>query len=122
MAPGPGRWIAALLAALLAASGFGAAWGYLSFDAPGKTKRDEEVVVARELLLEELVVVERARREGDLGPRAHSDARKALLDALARLGPAALETALAAPKKSRKAPGSRRSEEPAERPESPSTG
>ncbi|MDQ2645890.1 MAG: hypothetical protein M3020_18895 [Myxococcota bacterium] len=120
--PGPGRWIAALLAAALAASGFGAAWGYLSFDAPGKTKRDEELEVARELLLEELVVVERARREGDLGPRAHSDARKALLDALARLGPAALETALAAPKKSRKTAGSRRSEEPAERPESPSTG
>ncbi len=120
--PGPGRWIAALLAAALAASGFGAAWGYLSFDAPGKTRRDEELQVARELLLDELVVVERARREGDLGPRAHSDARKALLDALARLGPAALETALPTPKKSRKTAGSRRSEEPAERPGSPSTG
>ncbi len=39
--PGPGRWIAALLAAALAASGFGAAWGYLSFDAPrqGQARR-----------------------------------------------------------------------------------
>ena len=120
--PGPGRWIAALLAAALAASGFGAAWGYLSFDAPGRVKRDEELVIARDLILDELVLVEQARRAGDLGPRAHSDARKSLLDALARLGPAALETAAPAPKKAKKSSGSRRSEEPADRPGSPSTG
>ena len=120
--PGPGRWIAALLAAALAASGFGAAWGYLSFDAPGRAKRDEELLVARDLILDELVLVEQARRAGDLGPRAHTDARKTLLDALARLGPEALETQAPARKKSRKGPGARRADEPTERPESSSTG
>lgn len=114
--PGPGRWIAALLAAALAATGFGAARGYLSFDAPGKLKRDEELIAARELLLSELVVVERARKAGDLGPRAHSDARKALVAALARLGPKALTTT-----KPKRRSGARRSADPAE-PTAPSTG
>lgn len=90
--PGPGRWIAALLAALLAGSGVAAAAGWLNFDAPGREKRDEELVRARELLLQELVELESARRAGDLGPRAHADAKKTLLDALMRLGPEALTT------------------------------
>jgi len=121
--PGPGRWIAALVAAALAASGFGAAWGYLSFDAPGKARRDEELLVARELILEELVMVERARRAGDLGPRAHTDARKTLLDALTRLGPQALEFPVAAAKKKgRRGAAARPPEGPAEGPSSPSTG
>lgn len=115
--PGPGRWIAALIAALLAASGFGAAWGYLNFDAPGRLKRDEELVTARELILAELVEVEQARRAGELGPRAHSDARRLLVDALARLGTAALTPADA----KRRARGSRAAKEPAERPAPPST-
>jgi len=114
--PGPGRWIAAVIAALLAASGFGAARGYLSFDAPGKLKRDEELVAARELILKELVLVERARQAGDLGPRAHSDARKSLVDALARLGPGALGSA-----KSKRRASAKRSQDPAERPAPPST-
>jgi hypothetical protein len=115
--PGPGRWIAALIAALLAGSGFAAAWGYLNFDAPGKIKPEEEVFAARELILKELVLVEQARLAGDLGPRAHGEARKALVDALARLGTRAL-----GPTKARRRTGSsKRSSEPTERPAPPST-
>jgi hypothetical protein len=114
--PGPGRWIAAVIAALLAASGFGAARGYLNFDAPGKLKPDEELVVARELILKELVLVERARQAGDLGPRAHTDARRALIDALARLGPRALGSA-----KAKRRGATKRAVDPAERPAPPST-
>lgn len=114
--PGPGRWIAALLAAALAGSGLAAARGYLSFDAPGKLRRDEEVLAARELILKELVAVERARRAGELGPRAHSDAKKTLVAALARLGPGALEAT-----RPRRRTGARRSEDSAERPVPPST-
>lgn len=88
--PGPGRWIAALIAALLAGSGGAAAAGWLRFDAPGRDRRGEELVQARELLLQELVELESARRAGELGPRAHADAKKQLLDALVRLGPEAL--------------------------------
>jgi hypothetical protein len=115
--PGPGRWIAALIAALLAASGFGAAWGYLNFDAPGRLKRDEELATARELILAELVEVEQARKAGELGPRAHGEARKLLLDALARLGTATL----APPKARRRAGATKAAKEPAERPAPPST-
>jgi hypothetical protein len=114
--PGPGRWIAAVIAALLAASGFGAARGYLNFDAPGKLKPDEELVVARELILKELVLVERARQAGDLGPRAHTDARRALIDALARLGPRALGST-----KAKRRGAIKRAVDPAERPAPPST-
>jgi hypothetical protein len=116
--PGPGRWIAALIAALLAASGFAAAWGYLSFDAPGKAKRDEELNRARNLILEELVEVERSRRLGALGPRAHSEARRILVDALARLGTGAL----AQPRAKRPGGAAKSKKGPAEQPARPSTG
>ncbi len=82
--PGPGRWYAVLIAAGLAGIGLLTARGLLQLDERSDPTYDRQQ--ARELLLEELVEVERARKAGELGPRAYSDAKKTLLDALARLG------------------------------------
>jgi hypothetical protein len=82
--PGYGRWVAVLLAAGLAGCGLLAARGVMRLD-PGDPG-GEDLVSARDLLLGELVEVERARQEGALGPRAYADARRSLLNALARLG------------------------------------
>lgn len=83
--PGNGRWIALAIAGALAAVGLASAWGYMRLD-PSDRQQGQDLASARELLLHELVDVERARRAGRLGPRAHADARRTLLDALARLG------------------------------------
>jgi hypothetical protein len=88
--PGYGRWVAVGLALALAGVGLGAARGVLKLDsAQSKT---QDLTRVRDLLLEELVDVERSRKQGDLGPVAYADARRVLLNALARLGKDALET------------------------------
>jgi len=97
--PGAGRWYAALVAAGLAGLGFAAARGKLRLDSEGEDKQSRDVANAREILLNELVEVERARQSGDLGPRAYGDARRTLLDALTRLGSDALGGARAGKKK-----------------------
>jgi hypothetical protein len=98
--PGPGRWYAILIAAALAAVGLLVARDLMQIDDNNNPAYDRQQ--ARELLLKELVDVERAQQAGDLGPRAYSEAKKTLLDALARLG----EDVLAPPqrKKRRRAP------------------
>jgi hypothetical protein len=83
--PGNGRWIALAIAAALAAVGLASAWGYMRLD-PDDQRQNQDLASAKELLLAELVAVERARRAGQLGPRAHAEAKRTLLDALARLG------------------------------------
>jgi hypothetical protein len=83
--PGNGRWVALAIAAALAAIGLASAWGYMRLD-PDDRRQVQDLASARELLLRELVDVERARRKGQLGPRAHAEAQRTLLDALARLG------------------------------------
>ncbi|HVR20053.1 MAG TPA: hypothetical protein VMS65_10165, partial [Polyangiaceae bacterium] len=49
-------------------------------------KVQSDRVRARELILRELVLVERAKDAGQLGPNAYDRAHRALLDALARIG------------------------------------
>lgn len=86
--PGPGRWIAVLCAmGALAIAGV-----YL-----GKQKNDpatidegrsdlrNDLIEAREALLGEFVVLEKAHRKGDIGPKTYARLRLALLDALARI-------------------------------------
>jgi hypothetical protein len=90
--PGSGRWIALAIAAALAAVGLASARGYMRLD-PSDLRQDQDLATARELLLSELVDVERAGRKGELGPRAHAEARRTLLDALARLGSSVLAPA-----------------------------
>ena len=79
---GPGRWIAVALAAGLAAAGLSAARR-----APAQPKKlaREELAAARELLLDELVALERARAAGQIGPRSYESAKRQLVEALARL-------------------------------------
>ena len=81
--PGPGRWVAVALAALLALLGLISRWR----SAPASRIRvpKSDVTAARNLLLEELVFLEKANDRKKIGPRTYRSARKELLDALARL-------------------------------------
>ncbi len=88
--PGNGRWIAVLIAAGFALLGLATTRGWLRLDASNEHKQGRDIAVARELLLTELVEVERLRQAGSLGPRAYGEARRTLLDALTRLGSEAL--------------------------------
>ena len=84
--PGPGRWIAVLLASALGLTGLAAYRGLVQLESGGKERRNRDLENARELLLDEIVEVEQARRSGELGPRAYANARRVLLESLARLG------------------------------------
>jgi hypothetical protein len=79
---GLGRWIAVALAAGLAAVGLSAAR-----KAPAQPKKlaREELAAARELLLDELVALERARGAGKIGPATYESAKRRLVEAVARL-------------------------------------
>ena len=81
--PGPGRWIAVVLAVIAFASGL------LYFGLSGSGLLDEDarqdLTEAREALLGELVALERARKSGEVGPKAYARVRTSLLDALARI-------------------------------------
>ena len=82
--PGPGRWVAAALAA---STVIGGVWFFTR-------KRDERVLPddtrqdleeAKNALLDEIVSLERAHKKGDIGPKTYEKVRNALLDALARI-------------------------------------
>jgi hypothetical protein len=82
--PGSGRWIAALIATLLAGLGVAAFRGKLGDDTQADLQeRDAER--ARRVLLDELVELTRARREGRIGPSTFESARRTLVEALARI-------------------------------------
>jgi hypothetical protein len=82
--PGPGRWIAVLLA--LIAIGVGGAY-YLQRMDPGTIDDDarSDLVEAREALLKEIVALERAHAAGEIGPKTYARLRAAMLDSLARI-------------------------------------
>lgn len=84
--PGPGRWIALGLAA---AAVLGAVVNVFrrrdEDDRQIDDDRRQELIEAREALLDEFVELERARKRGDIGPKTYERIRTALLDALARL-------------------------------------
>jgi hypothetical protein len=82
--PGPGRWYAVLIAAALAALGVGVSRGKLGQRAQAEiAERDAER--ARQVLLDELVLLTRARREERIGPSTYESARRSLVEALARI-------------------------------------
>jgi hypothetical protein len=95
--PGFGRWVAVLIASALGLTGFAAYRGVVQLESGSSDARDRDLENARELLLAELVEIEKAHRAGDLGPRAYTEGRRTLLEALARLGRDAL-----APKKTKR--------------------
>jgi hypothetical protein len=81
--PGPGRYIAAGIAALGIAAGL-----YFALRGRGAASGGD-AVPATQSVLDELLALERARAEGEVGPRTYEKARRELLDALARaLAPA----------------------------------
>jgi len=83
--PGPGRWVAVLVALGMAIGGVFAARG--AFDDAGAGKDVEaDKKRAREILLRELMALEAARRAGSVGPRTYEQSRLRLIDAIARLG------------------------------------
>jgi len=79
-----GAWVAvavALLAALLAGA-------YVFTRRKSTTLADDsyqDLVEARQSLLDEFVALERAQRRGDVGPKTYARIREAMLDALARI-------------------------------------
>lgn len=82
--PSAGRWVAVAIALLFAGVGGLAARGDIHIASAEKVQGDR--ARARELILGELVLVERAKASGELGPNAYERAHRALLDALARIG------------------------------------
>jgi hypothetical protein len=82
--PGPGRWVAVLIAAALAALGFGVWRGIIAHETQADLQeRDAER--AKQVLLDELVVLTRARRQERIGPSTFENARRALVEALSRI-------------------------------------
>jgi hypothetical protein len=81
--PGPGRWIAAVLAALGVLAGLAVALS--SSKEASSRSSEQDVEQARELLLEELVALEKAHRAGEIGPASYERLRRELLDSVARL-------------------------------------
>ena len=82
--PGPGRWVAVLIAAALAALGFAVWRGLVGRDAQDDL-RERDAERARQLLLDELVDLTRARQQGRIGPGTFEGARRNLVEALSRI-------------------------------------
>jgi 2-keto-4-pentenoate hydratase/2-oxohepta-3-ene-1,7-dioic acid hydratase in catechol pathway len=78
---GPGRWIAVALAVLV----FGAGIFYVLQSADGAVDGDarQDLIEAREALLDEIVALERAHKSGEVGPKTYDRVHAALLDARA---------------------------------------
>jgi hypothetical protein len=85
--PATGRPVAVALASVIALAGLAQSFGRRRSTNPARTllsKEDRER--ASELLLEELIRLEQAFKQGDIGRRTHDQARRQLLEAYARLG------------------------------------
>lgn len=82
--PGPGRWVAALIAAALAALGFAAFRGKIGGETQAEL-HDRDAERARRVLLDEVVDLTRARQDGRIGPGTYESARRVLVDALSRI-------------------------------------
>lgn len=82
--PGPGRWIAALIATLLAGLGVAVFSGKLGRQTQAEL-HERDAARARRVLLNEVVALTQARREERIGPTTYESARRALVDALSRI-------------------------------------
>jgi len=80
-----GRWYALLAALALAGGGIRIAWISGRSGRSARKEIAQQLSQARNLMLEELVQLHRARRAGQVGPQAYDTARGVLIDALARL-------------------------------------
>ena len=82
--PGPGRWVAIFIAFAIVVAGGLAAAGKWRIASTEKLETDRARAV--NLLLDELVLLTRARERGEIGPHTHDQTRRSLIDALARIG------------------------------------
>src|SRR5690606_3566097 len=80
---GSGPWIASVLAGLLAL--FGVAFAISRKEKGDTSLSQEDRLRARDLLLDELVAVEKAFAAKEIGPKTYEQARRTLLDSIARL-------------------------------------
>lgn len=81
---GPGRWMAAAMGILALLAGFAYVWQrsqQKGFDDEARG----DLIDAREALLREIVELERAHRDGEIGEKTYTRLRNALVDALERL-------------------------------------
>lgn len=92
--PGPGRWIAIGIALAFGAAGAAAAAGKWRLVSTERVQSDR--ARACDLLLDELVALNRAKDRGEIGPQTHERTQRSLMDALARIG-------MPVPQKARKA-------------------
>jgi hypothetical protein len=85
--PGPARWVASALAAVVALGGLLFAWQNRAAASQGSlpslAKADADQ--AKEILLTELVELEVALKKQQIGPKTYESARRSLLESLARL-------------------------------------
>jgi hypothetical protein len=98
--PGSGRWIAALIAASLAALGFAAYRGKIGRETLVELQ-ERDADRAQQVLLDELVELTRAKRDERIGPTTFESARRTLVEALARI----LSTSPTVAKKRKDGPG-----------------
>jgi hypothetical protein len=82
--PGPGRWIAIAIALGFVGAGAAAAAGKWRLVSTERVQSDR--VRACDLLLDELVALNRAHDRGEIGPQTHERTQRTLMDALARIG------------------------------------
>jgi hypothetical protein len=82
--PDEGRWVAVMIALGFMSLGGLAAAGKLKLVSSERLEGDQ--ARARDLLFEELVTLDKARKAGEIGPNAHERAHRLLVDALARIG------------------------------------
>jgi hypothetical protein len=82
--PDEGRWVAVVIALGFMSLGGLAAAGKLKLVSTQRLEGDQ--ARARDLLFEELVTLEEARKNGEIGPTAHERTHRLLVDALARIG------------------------------------
>jgi len=83
--PSSGRWWAVGLALFFAAVGFSSALSDKKEKGNRPAIDPKDARRAEALLLEELVALEKARNAKEVGPQTYETARRALVDALARL-------------------------------------
>jgi hypothetical protein len=78
-------WVAAGIAGTATMGALGYAWSRRSKPAALSNESREDLVEAKEAMLEDIVALERAHARGEVGPRAYDRVRRAMLDALARI-------------------------------------
>ena len=82
---GYGRWVAVVLAATALAGGGAFVYARRGKEDDIDEETRDDLIEARDALLDEIAELERAHRRGDIGPKTYARIKNALLDSLARI-------------------------------------